>query len=83
MKKMTNKSLDFSETLLGVLITNFRNKKHIFLNTMKMCHQGDQNIVFSMAKYVSGKMSHEADLNKIMQLYPIWREFMHVDLKKY
>lgn len=61
----------------------FRNKRHVFLNSMRMCNQGDQEFLFTIGKYLSGKFSQHGDLKKLMNKFPIWKEFVHQDLKNY
>lgn len=76
-------SENFSENLLGIIVASFRNSHHYFLMTMNSCKQGDQHFLFQLGKFISGTLSQRNDLKTVMEKYPVWKEFIHKDLKSY
>lgn len=62
---------------------NFRNKKYIFLHSMRMINQGNRHFIFQISKALINELREKNDLNKLMDNFKVWKQFMLQDMKEY
>lgn len=74
---------NFSKGFFGHLIVNFRNRKYVFLHSMRMINQGQRSLVFRISKTLINEMQERNDLSKLIDNFKIWKQYMLNDLKDY
>jgi hypothetical protein len=72
-----------SQGFFGFLIETFRNKCHIFLDSMNFTSQGDRHTIFEISHLISVELHNNHDLLTLTEKLPEWREFMGKDLLDY
>lgn len=72
-----------SKGLFGHLIVNFRNRKYVFLHSMRMINQGQRSLVFRISKTLISEMQERKDLSKLIDNFKIWKQYMLNDLRDY
>jgi hypothetical protein len=51
-----------NKSLFGQLIINFRNRKFIFLHSLRMINQGHRNLIFRISRILILEMQERNDL---------------------
>lgn len=67
--------------LFGNIIASYRNRKYVFLHSMRMISQGNGSALILLSKTLTTAMQEHNDFSLLLDKFKPWKHFMQHDIK--